>query len=209
MKTNQAIKNFLEYHKTKSKKNTLRNYRYIFKHFEKKYGEKELESITSDDILSFLVTLTENSKQSTKNLRYSSLKAFFNFVQATLIPRLENPCNSPTLKNIFRYKRATQWPMIEKDVIDEIIFRTVDPRNRLMLELMARGGMRIGEVLELRPIDCEGCKLILSNTKSGREKEVAFIPQKVADRLKKYIQQHEISNSNEVYHVLKPLTIYI
>ena len=40
--------------------------------------------------------------------------------------------------------------MIEKDVIDEIIFRTVNPRNRLMLELMARGGMRISEVLNLR-----------------------------------------------------------
>jgi len=28
-------------------------------------------------------------------------------------------------------------------MVDEIIFRTTKPRNRLMLELMARGGMRI------------------------------------------------------------------
>jgi integrase/recombinase XerD len=79
--------------------------------------------------------------------------------------------------------------MIEKDIIDEIIFRTDHPRNRLMLELMARGGLRIGEVLNLRPKGiAKGCKLILSDTKGGREMEVAFIPQKIADRLKEYIQ---------------------
>ncbi len=39
---------------------------------------------------------------------------------------------------------------LEKEVVDEIIFRTTNPRNRLMLELMARGGMRVSEVLKLR-----------------------------------------------------------
>jgi len=38
-----------------------------------------------------------------------------------------------------------------------------------MLELMARGGLRIGEVLNLRPKNCQGYKLILSDTKGGRE----------------------------------------
>ncbi len=33
--------------------------------------------------------------------------------------------------------------------VDEIIFRTTKIRNRLILELMSRGGMRIGEVLKL------------------------------------------------------------
>jgi integrase/recombinase XerD len=38
-----------------------------------------------------------------------------------------------------------QWAILEKDTIDEIIFKTDNPRNRLRLELMARGGMRISE----------------------------------------------------------------
>jgi hypothetical protein len=41
---------------------------------------------------------------------------------------------------------------IEKETVDEIIFRTNNVRNRLMLELMARDRMRIGEVLKLTPI---------------------------------------------------------
>ena len=31
---------------------------------------------------------------------------------------------------------------------DEIIFKPTNPRNRIMLECMARGGMRVGEVHE-------------------------------------------------------------
>jgi integrase/recombinase XerD len=41
------------------------------------------------------------------------------------------------------------WQVQEKETIDEVIFRTTKVRNRLMLELMARGGIRVGEVLKL------------------------------------------------------------
>jgi len=64
--------------------------------------------------------------------------------------------------------------------MDEIIFRTTKPRNRLILELMARGGMRIGEVLKLTPNDIEDRKLTLRAPKSGKERETVFIPQKIA-----------------------------
>ena len=51
---------------------------------------------------------------------------------------------------------------------------------------MARGGMRIGEVLKLKLKDIQDRKLILREPKSGKEQEVVFIPQKVADRLRDY-----------------------
>jgi integrase/recombinase XerD len=51
---------------------------------------------------------------------------------------------------------------------------------------MARGGMRVGEVLKLRLKDLQDQKLILQATKSGKEQEIVFIPQKVADRLRDY-----------------------
>jgi integrase/recombinase XerD len=50
---------------------------------------------------------------------------------------------------------------IEKDTVYEIIFKTGKTRNRLMPELMARGGMRIGEVLKLTPNDINERKLTL------------------------------------------------
>ncbi len=86
----------------------------------------------------------------------------------------------------YRERVVSKWKIIEKETVDEIIFRTTKPMNRLMLELMARGGMRIGEVLKLRLKDLQDRKLILQEPKSGREHELAFIPQKVADRLREY-----------------------
>lgn len=78
---------------------------------------------------------------------------------------------------------TTRWEAIEKDTIDEIIFQPTKVRNRLIL---ARGGMRIGEVLKLRMKDLQGRKLILFEPKSGKEQEIVFIPQNVADRLNLY-----------------------
>jgi integrase len=52
---------------------------------------------------------------------------------------------------------------VDKETVDEIIFRTTNMRNRLMLELMARGGMRIGEVLNLRPADIQERSLAIQN----------------------------------------------
>ena len=81
------------------------------------------------------------------------------------------------------------WKIVEKDLVDEIIFRTMKPRNRIMLELMARGGMRVGEVLKIGPMDIQDRKLTLAGPKSGKESGVVFIPQKVADRLKEYVKE--------------------
>ncbi len=105
------------------------------------------------------------------------------------------------LKKMFRARPIVSWEIIEKDVIDEIIFTTVKPRNRIILELMARGGMRVGEVLKLRPMDVHDRKLTLRDPKSGKERERVFIPQKVADRLKAYIRDKEIQLNQKIFPI--------
>ena len=67
---------------------------------------------------------------------------------------------------------------MEKEIVDELIFRTENLRNRIMLEFMACGGMRIGEVLKLTPKDIEDRKVIIQDPKSGKEVEMVFIPKR-------------------------------
>jgi len=105
------------------------------------------------------------------------------------------------LKKMFRARPIVSWEIIEKDVIDEIIFTTVKPRNRIILELMARGGVRVGEVLKLRPMDVHDRKLTLRDPKSGKEREHVFIPQKVADRLKEYIRDKGIQPDEKIFPI--------
>lgn len=110
-----------------------------------------------------------------------------------------NPCDTTLLKKTFRHSKGRQWSILEKDIVDEFIFKSDKPRNRLMLELMARGGMRIGEVLKLRAMDVDECKLFLINPKSGRQNEFVFIPKKIADRLKDYIRSNQIEPNQRIF----------
>ena len=70
-----------------------------------------------------------------------------------------------------------------------------------MLELMARSCMRVGEVLKLTPQDIEDRKVIIRDPKSGKEAEVAFLPQKVADRLQKYISDNGIQPEDRIFPI--------
>ena len=152
-------------------------------------GDGPVDEVTPEQILSFLNRLTKGNKPYTKRIRFSQLSSFFNFIRNNIDLDLRNPCDTPMIRKLYRERVPLRWEIIEKETIDEIIFRTTKVRNRLILELMARGGMRIGEVLKLRLGDLQDRKLILREPKSGKEYEFVFIPQKVADRLREYAQQ--------------------
>ena len=81
------------------------------------------------------------------------------------------------------------------------IFRTNNVRNCLILKLKARGGMRVGEVLKLTPNDILDRKLILKDIKSGKEQELIFIPQKVADRLKESVRVQKIAPKRMIFPI--------
>ena len=145
--------------------------------------------------------VSDGTKQNTKKLRFTLLSAFFNSIKNSVDPDLQNPCDNPALRKLFKGGKLAQFKILEKDVVDEIIFRTENSRNRLMLELMARACMRVGEVLKLRPKDVEDRKAIIRNPKSGKETEVAFLPQKVADRLRKYINDTGVGNDDRIFPI--------
>jgi site-specific recombinase XerD len=133
------------------KKNTLQNYEFVPSNFQNHFEDIELTSITSEDILAFMSKVSDGTKQNTKKLRFTLLSAFFNFIKDSVNPEYQNPCDNPALRKLFKAGKPTQFDILEKDVVDEVIFRTRDPRNRLMLELMARSCLRVGEVLKLTP----------------------------------------------------------
>jgi len=202
MRVSQGVEYCLEYHRANSRENTRRSLEFVLSRFNKEFGDREMNSISSDEVLTFLTELTEGKKQTTKRSRYAALSSFFSLMKEIIDTEINNPCSVPMLRKAFRPAKIVHWKILEKELVDEIIFRTLKRRDRLMLELMARGGMRVSEVLKLRPRDIDGRKLILRDPKSGRQAEVVFIPQKVADRLKTYVEQKEMEPDERIF----PLT---
>ena len=105
------------------------------------------------------------------------------------------------LRKLYRPGKPTHWEVVEKEIVDEIIFRTTKVRNRLILELMARGGMRIGEVLQLTPKDVSDHKLTIKSPKSGKDAEVVFIPRKVVERLRAYTKDKAVEPDHRIFPI--------
>jgi len=81
-------------------------------------------------------------KAANQTHRYSHLEAFFDFIRNDVDQDFRNPCDTPMMRRLFRDRGLVRWHTIEKETVDEVIFKTVKCRNRLMLELMARGGRK-------------------------------------------------------------------
>jgi integrase len=63
-----------------------------------------------------------------------------------------------------------------------------------MLELMARGRMRIGEVLKLRPKDIRESKLVISDPRGGKKCECVLIPKSVREKIRSLDRDDEFAD---------------
>jgi len=201
MNTSAALKIFRDYQRSNLKPNTGVSYRYLLDNFEELFGEMELPSISGEETFQFLDLLTENNCRSTKRHRYSQLKAFFNFIIMNYELDLKNPLYSPLMRKTFRLPKPRQREIIAKGLIDEVIFNSKNLRDRLVLELQSRCGARIGEVLNIRVKDINDRKITVHNPKSGREAELIFMPEQVANRLKTYIQEQGLREEDRVFNL--------
>jgi len=100
-----------------------------------------------------------------------------------------------TFKNVYQRQRK----ILDKETVDEIIFNLRSIRDRLILELQARCGLRIGEVLKLKASDVSGRKLVMQEPKSGKDAEIAFMPEQIASMLTEYIQTKNISPERRLF----------
>ena len=97
-----------------AKKSTLENYKFVLTRFENYFGNIELTSITTDGILPFLTKISEGAKQSTKKLRYALISAFFNFIKTSYDSNLQNPFDSPVLRQIFKEQKGYSLENLRK-----------------------------------------------------------------------------------------------
>jgi site-specific recombinase XerD len=71
------------------------------------FGDQQIESITTDEVIPFLTGLSTASKPATKRHRYSCLKSFFNFLKNSQTPDIQNPCDTVMLRKMFRERHPS------------------------------------------------------------------------------------------------------
>lgn len=201
MTLREAIEMFKEHQKNHAKERTRESYGYLFQNLATLLGDTAFADITAQDLYQFLLLLTEGRARSTARLRYAQLKACFNFIIEGTHLSIPNPCNDPLLSKTFRAPRMKQPEIIGREVIDEVIYGCGKARNRLILELQARCGLRIGEVLGLRAADVNARRLTIHRPKSGKDEESAFMPETLAGRLKAYIESGGLRAEDRIFPI--------
>jgi integrase len=201
MTLKEAITLFGYHQRSNLKARTVRRYQPLLQRFEAQLGERSFDAIGSEEVFQFLETLTGNQSRSTRRLRYAQLKAFCNFLIDKFNLNLRNPCNAPLLAKAFKTPRPVARRILDRETVEELIYKAKDPRDRLIVELQAGCGLRIGELLKIKVSDVSDRKLILRGPKSGKESEVAFMPEQIARRLSEYIQQRNFSPEDRIFPI--------
>jgi integrase/recombinase XerD len=201
MKVMEAITLFKNHQRSSLKHRTQQSYNFLLQRFGTLFTDRLLESIGPDEIGQFLEGLTEQSSKSTRRLRYAQIKAFYNLMIETCSLSIKNPCSAPILSKSFRMPKREARKILDKETVDEMIYNTRCLRDRLILELQARCGLRIGEALSLRVKDVSDRKLLLQEPKSGKDEEVAFMPEQVAKRLLEHINDKKLSAEDRIFPI--------
>ena len=201
MTIREAITLFGYHQKSDLKARTVQSYHPLLQRLEARFADRSFDSIGSEEIYQFLESLTEKLSKSTRRLRYAQLKAFCNFLIEKFNLNLRNPCNAPLLARAFKTPRPVARRILDRETVEELIYKAKDLRDRLIVELQARCGLRIGELLKIKASDVSDRKLVLRGPKSGKESEVAFMPEQIARRLSEYIQQRNFSPEDRVFPI--------
>ena len=199
MTIENAIELFKKHQKSTVKKSTIKSYGKFLEKFQGRFLGQEVGTVSADDINEFLEECTNGLSRSTRHLRYAQMKAFFNYAIEASDLNIKNPCNAGVLFKTFKNVSHRPRRILDKETVDEIIFNSRSIRDRLILELQARCGLRIGEVLNLRASYVSGRKLTIQEPKSGRDAEIAFMPEHIAARLAEYITSNQLSADDRVF----------
>ena len=201
MKTKEAIDLFQSYQKSTHKKRTLQSYLPLLLRFGSQYGERLLKTIGPEEVFHFLEGATAGRARSTRRLRYAQLKAFYNFIINRCDFEMRNPCSASLFSKAFKGAKPVSRKIPEKELIDELIYNTQSLRDRLILELQARCGLRIGESLKIKVSDVSERRILLREPKSGKEAEVAYMPEPVAKRLGDYIRETNLESEDRLFPI--------
>ncbi len=199
MTVKEAITLYQCHQRSNVKERTIKSYAYPLQRFRAQYGERQLESFTPDELFTFLENLSQHCARSTRRLRYAQIKSFFTFIIEKCGLDLKNPCHAPLLSKTFRMPRQVPRKILDRETVDEMVYSTNSARDRLIVELQARCGLRIGELLRLRVSDIAERRLMIQEPKSGKEAEIAFMPEQIANRLGEYVKGKALRSDERLF----------
>jgi len=173
---------------------TLRNYSDSNKRLLA-YIKKQPLEIEQQDIKNFLANKMDEQSSSSTILFLAAIKfAFTSLLQ-----------KDPTL-GIKRPKNEKKIPVVlTKDEIQRLFQATQTPKSNLILQLLYSSGLRVSEIVNLKPTDLDLNENIgWVREGKGKKDRMIIISKKLSTKLIKFIKKHD--GWNYLFSINKPLT---
>lgn len=191
----EAVEAFKAYLKAETKR--PENYDYLLGAFVRHFTEeRDLCGINAEEIEGFL-THYWHAKNTLKH-RLIQINGLFKIsILGQLrrdLPVFRNPCDLVKFKGT-----PVKSPQYVPPEALSGIFKTAPDYDILLFSIPLSAGLRISEMLKLRPMDVSGRVLTLNDPKSGQLVEYAVIPQAVADMLKRHCLLRGIPQEGKIF----------
>ena len=186
--------------------NYLNDY-YIFLKTEKKLGDatiesykldlnsfkdtinKDLNKITTDDILDYLSKLRKELNPRSVNRHISALKGFYTYmVEEKIITTspLENISVLKTEKSLPKYLTINEVDQL----LNFPLNTAFDYRNKAMLEVMYATGLRVSELVNLEYSNVDLYNSVIRVKGKGKKERLVPIGETASYYLKKYVEEY-------------------
>ncbi|PRY05352.1 site-specific recombinase XerD [Pontibacter ummariensis] len=168
--------------------NTIRTYHSLLLRFLNSYKDKGMEQVnafTEEDINQYHRQLVQAGRYSCSfvNQSINAVKFYYqrllgrHEVQLNKVERPEKPDRLPTV--------------LSKQEVKRILEATDNLKHRCMLQLLYAGGLRIGEVINLRLTDVQSDRnLLLIRGGKGKKDRTTVLSQKLLENLRQYYKEY-------------------
>ena len=164
---------------------TAKTYSSCFSKFMLFFKDKKLETLTENEIKTFLLYLIQQKKvsPSTQNQYINAIKFYYEKVlkQPKMVFSLDRPIKAKKLPEV----------LTEKEVL-MILKSTPNIKHKTILSLLYSGGLRIGELIGLRIQDVVWDKdYLFVRGGKGKKDRITLLSEHIAPLLKKYIESYK------------------
>ncbi len=172
---------------------TVRNYVFFAEKFTK-FSTRPIEELTEDDVKAYLSSLIDTKSKSTTMLAAASLKFYFQEVLKKPLTTLRIPKKDKKLPEV-----------LTKEEVKRLIDSAETNKSRIMISLLYSSGLRVSELVKLKPQDMRFEENIgWARSGKGSKDRMFILSQTIADEIKDYLKKR--TANQYVFSQDKPLT---
>ena len=135
MQISDAIRTFKTQQIATLRRSTQVHYVTLLDRFLQHFSGREIESMAAGKVGQFLESQTANKAKTTRRLMYAQVKAFFNFLINECLMDIKYPCSHPLIATQYKNHKPAAREILDKELVDQLIYSTTSDRDRLILEL--------------------------------------------------------------------------